>query len=110
MPGLTVLVHVTRDSVCMGDDVDAPHEQTLEIAGNQSPEAILREVIRRYPLASIAGGKATWVCKVAGKPVAVIAQQWKEPEFRTLPAGIPDETRIHFTYHSQQPPEQFPVS
>ena len=91
----------------MGDDVDAPHEQMLEVNADQDPESIIREVIRRYRLASIAGGKATWVCRVAGESVAVVAQQWRSPRFTLLPLEIRDGSHVDFIYHAQKPPENF---
>ncbi|MDB6079073.1 MAG: hypothetical protein JWO82_2820 [Akkermansiaceae bacterium] len=103
---MTIAFRITRDSVCMGDDVDAPHELVLEVSAGD-PEAMLREVIRRYPLASIAGGKATWICEVGGAEVAVVAQQWTEPRFIALPLEICDGAEIHFVYHAQRQPEPF---
>jgi hypothetical protein len=47
-------------------------------------EAISEIVVAGY-LARIAGGKATWIVET-GKPVAVVAQQWKSPKFLIDPA------------------------
>lgn len=101
------LVIVTRDSVCLADDCDAPHEERIEVPPDEDDLLFLTEVLKRYRLASIAGGKATWVCSIAGKAVAVVAQQWRRPR---IIAGFPeivDETEIHFTYHVQRDPELY---
>jgi hypothetical protein len=67
---------LTRDSVSAGDDADAPHERALSIDGDCSVKQLL-EVILADGLPIIAGGKASWVAS-SGKPLGVLAQQWKE--------------------------------
>ena len=67
-----MIINITRDSVCMADDCDAPHTTTLEIleiltmtsSGHRKITKI-GEVIawfdyQRY-LPSVSGGKATWI-------------------------------------------------
>jgi len=99
-------VTVTRDSVCAGDDVDAPHRQRIWVSETTDPETLLQTVLTGYPLPCIAGGKATWVCKVDGTPIGVVAQQWSRPvvHARQTALGI---TTVHFTYHAQKEPERF---
>jgi hypothetical protein len=59
-------------------------------------------------LASIAGGKASWVVLLDGEPIAVVAQQWDGPKF--LPKANFDipraEVSLHFSYHEQRNPNE----
>jgi hypothetical protein len=77
---------VWRDSVAAGDDADAPHEWLLP-AG---PGATVAEIVERIRgarpayLASISGGKATWIIET-GRPIAVVAQQWDAPRWLVPP-------------------------
>ena len=78
---------VWRDSVCAGDDCDAPHELVLT-AGTDSLRGVTDRLIEARYLASIAGGRATWIMQAgdqAGRPLAVLAQQWLEPRFLVAP-------------------------
>ena len=104
-------VLLVRDSVAAGDDVDAPHEQTMIIPDGLSIENIIRVVAKSGYLASIAGGKATW--SVGSKmPLAVVAQEWDEPKMLlqtsigTAQLDLVDNRlRLHFTYYGQHDPD-----
>lgn len=52
-------LHITRDSVAAGDDVDAPHRRRITVAASTSLSEVLAEVRRLGYLARISGGKAT---------------------------------------------------
>ena len=41
-------VVLTRDSVCAGDDCDAPHEKTVEVYSFVDSEAFAREISSGY--------------------------------------------------------------
>ena len=105
-------IEVTRNSVCAGDDIDAPHTIWIEV----HPDDTLRDVIaliiegRRPPyLASISGGEATWVA-VSDEPLAVVCQQPMGPYFlfdaTTLASEIfsGQTSRFHFEYLVQLDP------
>jgi hypothetical protein len=103
-------IYFTRDSVCAGDDCDAPHAREIDLPADASIEAIVRAALKASPLASISGGKATW-CVSSGLPLAVIAQEWSEPKFlHPIPPKQSEldrrgETiRLHFSYFAQQDP------
>ncbi|MFB7617886.1 hypothetical protein [Kitasatospora sp. NPDC056181] len=121
-------VQLTRDSVAMGDDTYAPHAGTRDVPDGTSLRWLLDEVLTTGYLATIAGGRATWIATTgdaragdagagdarAGDAtvLAVLAQQWTAA--RLLPAGTaplatlagPDGTlRLHFTYRAQRDPE-----
>ena len=107
-------VLLTRDSVAMGDDLDAPHAQQRTFPDGLALREVVGAIVDGGYLARIAGGRATWVLRAgdAAVAVAVVAQQWGEPRLLTdsqQAAGAfagPDGTvRLHFGYLAQQDPE-----
>ena len=109
-------VLLTRDSVAMGDDVDAPHEQQRTFPDELALREVVGAIVDGGYLARIAGGRATWVLRAgdaaAVDAVAVVAQQWREPRLLTdgqQPirsfAGPDGTVRLHFGYLAQQDPE-----
>jgi hypothetical protein len=85
MNGKNELV-VWRDSVCAGDDCDAPHEMRMPVRGESLRTITARLLEAHYP-ASISGGRATWILQPSensDRSLAVIAQQWPEPRFLVL--------------------------
>ncbi|RLV04552.1 hypothetical protein CTZ27_11595 [Streptomyces griseocarneus] len=105
-------VHLTRDSVAMGDDADAPHADTRDLPDDISLREAVASVIKSGYLAPIAGGKATWILTSAGDPIAVVAQQWEGPRLLasgdSTPASFAADHRVvhwHFRYLAQRDPE-----
>ncbi len=108
---MALTLHLTRDSVAAGDDIDAPHELALLVADDASTEAMVEAIRTADYLPHIAGGRATWSV-VSKRTLAVIAEQWPQPRMvGTLPHPPGqlerDGTgyRFHVTYHAQQDPE-----
>lgn len=104
-----MILHLTRDSVAAGDDVDAPHAQQFVVPDQLSLAEVLQWVLARRYLARVAGGRATWSVEAA-RPLAVVAQQW--PQARLLPGLTPtdlartdNQLTLHFRYHQQLNPE-----
>ncbi|MBH8567813.1 hypothetical protein KB206_02900 [Microvirga sp. STS02] len=104
-------IRLTRDSVAMSDDCDAPHERIVTLHDSASIEEIIRHVFHSNYLASIAGGKATWSA-TSSTTVAVIAQQWPEPKMLQGEESVQQKLKfsngvlyLHFNYHTQQDPE-----
>ena len=98
-------IKVERDSVCAGDDGDAPHTQTFELNDGTTLEDTLKHIIGSRYLASIQGGKATWI--VHGKmPLAVVAQQWLEPKFLVDPLQEIPDRELFFEYCQQKDPDE----
>ncbi|AUY47879.1 hypothetical protein C2142_01625 [Streptomyces sp. CB01881] len=112
----------------MGDDTYAPHAGTQDVPDGTSVRDVLDGILTSGYLATIAGGRATWIATAgdawagdawagdatAGDAtvLAVLAQQWAAA--RLLPAGTaplaalagPDGTvRLHFIYRTQRDPE-----
>lgn len=75
---------IWRDSVAMGDDVDAPHERVVPLEDHASIGAVVEAMLRTPYLASIVGGRATWIVEGA-RPLAVVAQQWAAPRWLVAP-------------------------
>src|SRR5437899_11111254 len=67
-----IQVVLTRDSVCAGDDCNAPHEKAVEVYSLVDPEAFAREISSGY-LPSVAGVGHTWTCDLNGVKIAEIA-------------------------------------
>ena len=75
-------VVVDRDSVAAGDDTTS-HACTIDIETRRSVTDLIAEARRACPLASIAGGRATWLVDMAGPArgcIGVVAQQWDAPK------------------------------
>ena len=104
---------VWRESVCLADDCAAPHELRPCLPPAISLGQVAdRLLVERY-LASIAGGKATWILEAARRPLAVFAQQWSHPRFLVAPARAlmdlvdPALTpHLQFRYWCQADPER----
>jgi hypothetical protein len=107
-----MIVSVTRDSVCAGDDVDAPHEKEFSFPDTVPLDAVIKRVLSDSYLASIAGGFATWVVE-SEFPIAVVAQQWLSPRMLDPKQGLSgpfdtntsDVVRLHFRYLQQADPD-----
>ncbi|WP_210518102.1 hypothetical protein [Hymenobacter terricola] len=103
-------VSLTRASVAMGDDADAPHHFEMMMGDDASLPSIIKAILGSRYLASIAGGKATWTV-ISRIPVAVVAQQWAEPKMLTpVPTlsslNFSDNVlSMHFDYRVQQDPD-----
>jgi hypothetical protein len=105
-------IRLQRDSVCMADDMDAPHENLIEIADKQV-NTVAESIIAMNYLPCISGGKATWILRTDpnGAPLAVIAQQWSQPKLLSLAQQTisPDletgELQVYVEYYCQVEPE-----
>ncbi|MDU0460306.1 MAG: hypothetical protein RW306_16380 [Geobacteraceae bacterium] len=71
-------IRLTRDSVCAGDDVDAPHEKTLSSHSFLDPVALASHLSSGY-LPSVQGVDHTWECKLNGNTIAIISTSKIEP-------------------------------
>jgi hypothetical protein len=106
-----MMINVDRWSVAMGDDV-LPHAQTIDLPGETSLADVVAHLVERHFLATIAGGKATWILD-ADRPLAVVAQQWDEPRF-LVDASAPINSfgaegrgvSLMFRYWKQHDPDQ----
>ncbi len=90
-------VRLTRDSVCAGDDCDAPHEKKREIHTFTDPAQFAKESSSGY-LPSVAGVGHSWDCLVNKKRIARITCTAIEPLVRWV--EFEEENEVHFRYHS----------
>lgn len=94
-----IQVVLSRQSVCAGDDCDAPHEKTVEVYSFVDPEAFAREVSSGY-LPSIAGVGHSWTCELNGVKIAEITHSGIRALVRETPFA--EANRAHFIYHAAQ--------
>jgi hypothetical protein len=95
----------------MADDVDAPHDDSIEVA-DSTVSMIAHSIVSNQYLAKIAGGKATWILrtKVNGEPLAVIAQQWASPRLldaapkNAVPNRQTGKLQVYVEYYCQADP------
>ncbi len=98
----------------MADDMDAPHDDDVVI-DNWSVGTIATTIINRHYLAMISGGLATWILRtddLDGTPIAVIAQQWRDPKFLVPESSSilemvrdRDSPSAYLEYHCQIDPD-----
>lgn len=103
-----MIVNVDRSSVAMGDDIYS-HDEAVDLSESSTiAEAVASLRVRGY-LPSIAGGRATWLLEVNGRPAAVIAQQWPEPKFAVDPSdtlgSFGGPVSLMFKYRAQIDPD-----
>jgi len=104
-------IKLTRESVAIGDDIDAPHLLEIEIQSNWTILDILKHILKLNYLPQINGGKATWSVAI-NEPIAVLSEENSEnPLLICLPdypyhdnLGFVNIEHIHFNYHAQKKP------
>ena len=108
----SLLIHVERDSVCMGDDVNAPHRASYELSNVQTIKQLINYLDKKYNLAGVSATTIAWVLK-STKPLAVFAPVWDEPrllveEDEALSSLIEDQhvLHLHFAYIIRCDPEE----
>jgi len=96
----------------MGDDTYAPHELFMEVTPSTTLKEVTNYLIKDHYLASIAGGKATWILQ-SNRPLAVVAQQWEQASF-LIPADtliadcieLEQKPNLQFVYKGSADPNQ----
>lgn len=107
-----MLITVDRTSVAAGDDA-LPHVRSVDV----SPETPLAEVVAGlladHFLATVAGGRATWIVTAGEEWLGVVAQQWDRPRYlvdATRPvssfASLGSGATLLFRYRKQHDPEE----
>ncbi|MES2545280.1 MAG: hypothetical protein V4548_10370 [Bacteroidota bacterium] len=104
-------ITVTRDSVAMSDDFDAPHLIIINVDVDAKINEILDLIKRLKYLPKIAGSYATWSV-ASNQPLAIIAQEWTEPKLICSPEypvqGLNEFyniEKLHFNYYAQENPD-----
>ena len=75
-----IQVNVKRESVCMGDDVNAPHALSFKVPSSYTFQQLFSHLSRMRYLAGVAGNEHSWEAIINGMSVAVFKQNNKEPE------------------------------
>ena len=90
-------IFVTRDSVCAGDDIDAPHKKDVSIKDILDPIKLVSFLSSDY-LPNINGVGHSWDCRFNGITIARIAQNGIEAHVEELHYEL--KNHAHFVYHS----------
>ncbi len=90
-------VVLTRDSVCMADDYDAPHQSSVEEYSFLDPVAFSQAISSGY-LPRVAGVGHSWTCVLNGVSIAEINISGTRALVRVTPFG--GENKVHFVYNS----------
>jgi hypothetical protein len=77
-----LLIHVERDSVCMGDDVNAPHRKSYKLSDIQSIKQLVDYVAKNYSLAHVNATDIAWVL-MTSEALAVFSPVLTEPRVLT---------------------------
>lgn len=100
------IIKVERDSVCMGDDIDAPHEYKFNLREDATLNALFEHLTNKNYLASVAGKNHSWEATINNNVVAVFLGNNKVPKSSATLAtqiskyvinGIVD---VYFIYNS----------
>ena len=108
---------IQRDSVSMGDDIQAPHEYRVSMSSQITLEACFTTLNLHLYLPKIVTGEAVWTLdNKNGTSIALMAQQWQAIHYFVTPNAklseqfIFDEHLqghlIFIRYHQQIQPEQ----
>ena len=101
-------VSVTRDSVCMGDDISAPHKMEFSVSNNSEVEEIFQILKDKNYLAMVNGTLHSWTAKIFDNPVAKVSGDSRIAVFKS---GISEQSKsyviegnmkIHFEYHASK--------
>ena len=90
-------IRLTRDSVCAGDDCDAPHEKSVSVHSFVDPIALVSQLASDY-LPRVSGIGHTWDCFLNGKLIARISVTGILPCVTGVTFG--EENDVHFAYHA----------
>lgn len=74
------LIKVERDSVCMGDDVYAPHSYSFKLPEDASLGDLFKHLAGKRYLASVAGRNQSWEAIIDKKSMAKFMANNQEPE------------------------------
>ncbi len=101
-------IRITRDSVCMADDIDAPHEQQFEFEPETDAQGIAKRLLSGGYLAYV-GLNATWTLAL-GSDQVVFGLRWGRRFIRpvdpeTHKFRVTMINAVHVGYAAQQDPK-----
>jgi len=99
-----IMFRLTRDSVCMADDVDAPHEKFVELPSAIDPMILALKAANEY-LPKVSGNNHIWTCLLNSKPIATLHGNFPcKPQVLVKTLGYQEDNIIHFSYESASHP------
>ena len=95
----TIQLKLTRDSVCMSDDIDAPHEKIIIQPSFTDTIAFINNIKTGY-LPNINGVGHTWNCILNGTLIGIVSSTEITPKIKEI--NYQEENSIHFKYNSSK--------
>lgn len=83
MSGIQIVVR--RDSVCAGDDIDAPHEKRFWLRDEANINEVFRALVAMDYLPSIAGSRESWEAHLTDEVIFKVGKNFENPEFLVSP-------------------------
>jgi len=95
---LTIQITLTRDPVCMADDME-DHTRIIDIdSQGTSPKTII--IIAKKYLPNVAGYGHTWDCCLDGEKIAVINGNCNKITPTASDPSFTNGSKLYFKYHS----------
>ena len=94
-----MIFNLTRDSVCMGDDVNAPHTKILSLSNYKISEHSIGEICLNY-LPNVAGVGHSWECHINNILIAIIRVE--KIEIITDEIFLNENNEMFFKYNSSK--------
>ncbi len=95
---LSFRIILTRDSVCMGDDVE-DHRKIIDIVPQSSTHKTIMNIAKNY-LPNVMGHGHTWNCFLDGKKIAVINGNCDKITPLENTPFFSNGCELNFKYHS----------
>ena len=92
-----IKLKLTRDSVCAGDDMNAPHEKKVSQPSFTDPFNFINNISSGY-LPTVAGRGHTWDCLLNGNIYGTISIN--DVKIKINEVQYEDENHVHFKYNS----------
>ena len=94
-----MIFNLTRDSVSMGDDVNAPHTEILSLSNYKISEHSIGEICLNY-LPNVAGVGHSWECHINNILIAIIRVE--KIEIITDEIFLNENNEMFFKYNSSK--------
>ena len=85
--------HVARDSVCMGDDVNARHEALIYLANTNDSQTLFIELLRKYYIPPI----GNWAFKLNNELIAVFKYDIDNDRYSLISKLIKTQIQLQTT-------------
>ena len=95
---MKLIISKTRDSVCAGDDAEAPHHRVQEVESSVTGTVEFVSLTSSGYLASVNGVGHSWTAILNGSPIARITVDKVQPLVDRI--DLANKNTLHFKYHS----------